>query len=150
MSKRRSSSSSSDSSPPSKRRKLSHNKSYSSKQPRLTVANRMAQKLPAFSTLSTFHDVEFIVGPADAQRTFPASKLLFSVQSEVFEAMFKGDSSAADSTRQRITLSDVTPAAFAYLHRLIYLTPNTVLSYAIVFDVLYAAQKYLIEVAIVA
>merc|ERR1719295_473093 len=149
MSKRRSSSSSSDSSPPSKRRKLSHNKSYSSKQPRLTVANRMAQKLPAFSTLSTFHDVEFIVGPADAQRPFPASKLLFSVQSEVFEAMFKGDSSA-ESARQRITLSDVTPAAFEYLHKLIYLTPNTVLSYAIVFDVLYAAQKYLIEVAIVA
>merc|ERR1719295_2138380 len=107
MSKRRSSSSSSDSSPPSKRRKLSHNKSYSSKQPRLTVANRMAQKLPAFSTLSTFHDVEFIVGPADAQHTFPASKLLFSVQSEVFEAMFKGDRSCSLSAESEHALPQI-------------------------------------------
>lgn len=115
----------------------------------------MTQKLPAFATLPTFHDVDFIVGPPDAQRTFPASKLLFSVQSEVFSAMFKGcdsssnsNTSSTDNARQQITLSDVTPSAFEYLHRLCYLCPDTPLTYGIVFDVLYAAKKYLIDVAI--
>lgn len=84
-------------------------------------------------------DVHFLVGRGGDPQRIPAHKLVLSVGSAVFDAMFNGPmavSNAAD-----IELPDVEPAAFISMLRFLY-TDEVRLGPDIVMQCLYTAKKY--------
>lgn len=93
-----------------------------------------------------YADVVFVVGREDdevqAMRRFPATRALFAMASDVFEAMLcshAGESAFKDSGEVRIV--DVSPEAFDQLCRHVHQL-ELALSVDSVFEVLRAADKY--------
>ena len=111
---------------------------------RRRIDDRVIDRLQAFVRENPHNDVEFIVGRPNNQQTFHANKMLFAAQSEVFKTMLFDTAASNDAP---ITIMDVTPAAFDYLHQLFY-ARQPELSNDIVIDVLYAANKYMIDIVI--
>eukprot|EP01084_Bolivina_argentea_P255625 430033_1 len=110
---------------------------------RQKIAHRLMQQFQNTLQDNTFTDITFILGPPNDTQTFDANKLLFSTHSEVFKAMLFGPMSQLSP----IAIPDVKPLAFDYLHKLFYMKQPQ-LTYDIIIHVLYAAQKYLINIVI--
>ena len=93
-------------------------------------------------TDADFNDVEFIIGVDDDTQSFAANKFMFAMQSKWFKTLFYAES--VDSSNEPIRISDITPAAFDYLHQLFYLKAPK-LSSEIIVDVLFAANKCMLD-----
>lgn len=83
-------------------------------------------------------DVHFIVGRGAHQQIIPAHKIVLSVGSAVFDAMFNG---VLATKSDEIELPDVEPAAFLHLLKFLYsdevrIGPESVMT------TLYTAKKY--------
>mmetsp|Transcript_147507 Transcript_147507/g.268945 ORF Transcript_147507/g.268945 Transcript_147507/m.268945 type:complete len:460 (-) Transcript_147507:126-1505(-) len=91
---------------------------------------------------TTYSDVEFRVG--EEGRTFRGLKAIFARASEVFAKMFFEAAFRERTSDRPIVIIDVQPVAFEQLHRWVY-DMDVVLSCEIVFGVLEAARKYMVE-----
>jgi len=60
---------------------------------------------------SKFHDIEFIVGPQDAQQNLCANRFMLAARSNVFKRMFHGNLHEANSD-EAIRIEDVAPIGF--------------------------------------
>eukprot|EP01084_Bolivina_argentea_P264209 447466_1 len=132
-----------------KKRGLSADDQKDSNEPpskRQKISNELIEQFTNSLNMDNFTDIQFIVGTSN-KTTFNANKLLFSTQSKVFKAMLFGPMSQSTNNNQPIYIPDVKPSAFNYLHKLFYLKQPQ-LTYDIIVDVLYAAQKYLIDIVI--
>lgn len=95
----------------------------------------------------TYSDVQFLVGEdtSSPAKTFYGLKAIFARASEVFAKMFF-EASFKERTSESpiVRITDVQPVAFEQLHRWVY-DMDVSLSCEIVFGVLDASRKYMVE-----
>ena len=112
-----------------KRRKIDQNEVFVSKIRNLSQDDRM-------------NDVIFTVGIDGNTEDIHGVKFLFCAHSEVFKNMFCSD--MMESNDNKVIIRDVTIKAFKYIKKYTHgLNPK--LEYQDTVDILYAAQKYIID-----
>jgi BTB/POZ domain-containing protein 1/2 len=109
--------------------------------------NWQLKKKTAFDRFSalflspTLSDVTFVVGEDAKVQSIPGHRLILSMSSPVFDAMFNGPS-ATDKTEVRLT--DEKPEAFKAVLRYLY-TDKPQLNKKIAMATLYSAKKYMLH-----
>ncbi|XP_076367937.1 BTB/POZ domain-containing protein 6-A-like [Tachypleus tridentatus] len=99
------------------------------------------EKLNMFQDCYDLSDVQFCVGQGKCKKVFKAHRLILSMSSDVFKAMFFGQLKEKDT----VEIVDITPDVFEYLLMYMYgrNLPRVTLSFAT--EIYYAADKYLID-----
>jgi hypothetical protein len=90
---------------------------------------------------SNWSDVTFVVGKHPRVQSFPGHRIVLSMSSTVFEAMFDGPLA---SDKAEVRLTDEDPEAFKTVLRYLY-TDEPQLNEKIVMATLHSAKKYKLD-----
>ena len=110
---------------------------------RMKLTNHLSKNIQHSMENKLYHDVEFVVGRDEHCETFSGSRIFYAMHSKVLENMLFG-SMQESLLENQVIIPDVSPKAFNYFQLLIY-SHSPSLNYDICIDVLYLAQKYLID-----
>uniref|UniRef100_A0A1B6DC74 BTB domain-containing protein n=1 Tax=Clastoptera arizonana TaxID=38151 RepID=A0A1B6DC74_9HEMI len=105
-----------------------------------TKHNKICERGKHLFETGLFSDCKFIVGNGSKIRTFPAHKLILSMASPVFEAMFYGPMGENNA----ITVPDIQTEAFECMLQYIYTDKVNLSSTDLACELCYAAHKYLL------